>query len=532
MENGRKTIFLAKRFAAMTLAACLVLALAVPGGYAEERKDYYGLYQAAREAGDAARMAEIRAEMPERLHPAKDNETRLWGYINFLGEWVIPPQYETAGLFRGNYAAVSTGDPWDYTMGIIDRAGSWVVEARYFVDEGYDGWTYGGLNRGMYLVWENSENDAEERYRGYFDVRSGHLSQQSTGEWTWWSDAELVPLDDYDEETGEDIAVYIRRSTGEEVIRLKGYETDWLMNTSEFHNGFAMIYREDEDRPCIINEQGEILDIPDTLAFYDSDVGMTGEQYYAFGVLVCRDAETGLFGYWDLNAMDWRVTPQYQWADQFSLNGCACVQLPDGTFGHIDPQGKALAGGFSEEYRFLGDYAYLEAENILIDAAGETALAFPEGWELQVQWDDELNDEYDYYVSPDGLLAVTVEGVGAGVMNLDGDWILPPEDHYVYTGDGLFDIEGWRFFSEGLQAVARRGDITGYRTVKNVYTGTYEEPIYDWKVGYINPQGQVIVDYRYDRGGAFLGGLAEVSRDGMSGYIDAFGREIFFWRDE
>ena len=499
---------------------------------AEGRKDYYGMFEAAKSAGDEALMAEIRAEMPARLHWAKDEETGLYGYINYLGEWAIPPQYAYAGEFRGDYAAVSTGDPWDDTMGIIDRDGNWVVEPHYFFDEGYDGWTYGGLNTGMYLVWDHTDEDAEERYHGYFDVRSGYLSQRNTGDMTWWSDAELVPVDDYDEETDEEIAVYLRRSTGEEAIRLEGYSVDWLMHTSEFHNGFAMIYSDAEDRCHIINEQGEILDLPDCLVFYSS-IDHIDEQRYAFGLLLCRDTETGLYGYWDLIAMDWRVPPQYVWADQFAVNGCACVQTSEGRFGHIDPQGRLLADGFSCAYDFKGDYAWVADEGLLINAAGETVLALTDGWRPQLHWDDELNDACDYYVSPGGVLVVIRDHPiyfgwrVSGLMTLVGDWLLDPEIyswHYSEIG-----AEPHRFFSEGLQAVAKIVGVREWRTVHNVKTGDYEEPVYAYKIGYVDEQGNTVVDFLYDEGGAFLGGLAEVMRGDEVIYVNAFGHEVFSW---
>ena len=43
--------------------------------------------------------------------PAYDENTEKWGYIDQSGQWAIPPQFETAEIFRGNYAAVSMGDP-------------------------------------------------------------------------------------------------------------------------------------------------------------------------------------------------------------------------------------------------------------------------------------------------------------------------------------------------------------------------------------------------------------------------------------
>ena len=197
------------------------------------------------------------------------------------------------------------------------------MEPRYFVDEGYDGWTYGGLDKGMYLVWDG------EGYMGFFDVRSGFLSPD-LGENTWWSDAELLPLTDYDDETNEPTAYYISRATGETAFRLEGYEADYLGHTSEFYNGFAMVYDTDGGEH-IINERGEILPLPENLRFYGEGAGLkTSTLYYRFGLLLCLDTDTGLYGWWDLNAMDWRVQPRYEWAGNFSEDGYACVRAEDG----------------------------------------------------------------------------------------------------------------------------------------------------------------------------------------------------------
>ena len=72
-----------------------------------------------------------------------------------------------------------------------------MVAPQYFVDEGYDGWTYGGLNEGMYLVWDSTEDD-EERVRphyGFFDVPSGYFSGiVFYGEMCWWTQEKLVPI--------------------------------------------------------------------------------------------------------------------------------------------------------------------------------------------------------------------------------------------------------------------------------------------------------------------------------------------------
>ena len=175
-------------------------------------------------------LTAVNADTDSARFPAYDEATGKWGYIDVNGQWAIAPQFETAGIFRGSYAAVSTGDPWEYTMGVIDGSGSWVVEPHYFVDEGYDGWTYGGLNEGMYLVWDSRAGDeARERpHYGYFDVPSGYFSGiVFYGENRWWTQEKLVPIGD----------AFYDRATGQKVIGLpEGYYTDWHGNDSVFHD--------------------------------------------------------------------------------------------------------------------------------------------------------------------------------------------------------------------------------------------------------------------------------------------------------
>ena len=81
MEKREKRLLFQKCALALVLLLCLILPVS---SSAEERTDYYELYQKAKEAGDEEAMARIRAVMPSRLHPAMDDETGLWGYIDYL----------------------------------------------------------------------------------------------------------------------------------------------------------------------------------------------------------------------------------------------------------------------------------------------------------------------------------------------------------------------------------------------------------------------------------------------------------------
>ena len=407
-----------------------------------------------------------------------------------------------------------------------------MLQPRYFVDGGYDGWYYGGLDMGYYQIWEYPYDENEEPKFDFFDVPTGYFSGVIfDDEMIFWNGSRLVPV------TLSGRICYVDRHSGELAFFLPdGLDTNFGDGVeSEFVDGFTTVCADEEEwegiMSCngtfIISDRGEVLDLSGII-YDDTKNGLYAELTQG-GLMAARDEKTGLLGYYDLNKMDWRVPPQFLAGDAFSYSGFACVELETGSYGHIDTQGNLLAQGFGEWYHFLGDYAYLKEKNILIDAAGETVISFPEGCSLQKQWDNEMREGYDYYVSPEGLMEVYYQNVkGYGVMNLQGAWVLPPQkDQYLYCGEEFFSEEGWRFFSDGLQAVRRTLGISGERTITMKDDTTKQVPI-SRGIGYINTQGETVIDYRYDDAGAFLDGLASVERDGQYGYVDRFGHEIGF----
>ncbi len=273
------------RMLILLMALCL---LSVPGR-TEELKDYYSLFQAAKEAGDEGAMAQIRADMPQRLRPFRDSETGLWGYIDFLGEWAIQPQFDNADDFRGDYALAweSSDDEDDEHChaGIIDRNGNWVPEPYYFVDSGFDGWYYGGLNLGYYQIWER----VGDKF-GFFDVPSGCFSGAvCDDELTFWNGFRLAPV------CLNGRQCYVDRPTGEAALYLsEGMMTNPLSRAdSEFVDGFAIVYRDDgretgdwfDEMPeaFIINERGEALDL--------SGIVFSGEEAELYGRITLNDRE-------------------------------------------------------------------------------------------------------------------------------------------------------------------------------------------------------------------------------------------------
>ena len=61
-------------------------------------------------------------------------------------------------------------------------------------------------------------------------------------------------------------------------------------------------------------------------------------------------------------------------------------------------------------------------------------------------------------------------------MNMEGQWLMDPEIYGRNWDDGF--PEAHRFFSEGLQAVIKIVGIKEWRTVHNVKTGDYQEPVF------------------------------------------------------
>ena len=71
----------------------------------------------------------LAADFSEDLAAALDPATKLWGFINTAGEWVVPAQFYAAGTFSEGVAAVQ--DEGSKLWGAIDADGNWAIEPRF-----------------------------------------------------------------------------------------------------------------------------------------------------------------------------------------------------------------------------------------------------------------------------------------------------------------------------------------------------------------------------------------------------------------
>lgn len=63
----------------------------------------------------------------EGMCAVQDFQSGLWGYVDKMGEYVIPPSFEAAEIFSEGLAAVKIGGKW----GFIDQTGNVVIEPSY-----------------------------------------------------------------------------------------------------------------------------------------------------------------------------------------------------------------------------------------------------------------------------------------------------------------------------------------------------------------------------------------------------------------
>ena len=449
------------------------------------------------------------AEENAALFPEKGENGKM-GYINRAGEWVIAPQFDSAGDFRGNYASVAiypadyapeTDDLWDMDCdGIIDRNGDFVLPPTYSLAAGQSGSYFGGKDTGIWLVyrrgdyvWGEDEEGEEILLQcplyGFFDIPSGCFSGLKWGNvWHWCSDSRLIPVMD---EAG---AGYADRSTGELVIPCRYFATD----PGNFHEGVASVAYMDEDwNPLdffLIDETGAEIPLPEGIhAQYAS---------YASEGRITVENEEELQGYADLRG-NVVIPPQFLRASEVE-DGLALVRFREGDWGFIDREGNTVSRGYQDDGYWGPDY---KNGALVVQTAphafsvyavtGEElfSFAFPENLERFDLRPPMENGLCWFYESEKG------EGFRWGLVNLRGEIV--SEAQWL-----LGDFEPMDF-PEGLQLVMR-----------------------DRKWGYIDETGQVALPLIYDWAYSFENGLAWVKIGGRCGYIDHEGREVFFWDTE
>ncbi len=453
----------------------------------------------------------------EPLFNAYDEETGKMGYIDKTGQWVIPPQFDGAYGFRGDYAVVEMApveddepDRWGRRLareGIIDREGNWALPPEYWTDAGYGGWYYGGKDTGIWIIWsrddvyqdvDENENDIlVESLDGFFDIPTGFFSGLK---WTYVDpilDSRLIPVADESQRIG-----YADRTTGELVIPCLYYAA-W---PGDFSEGVVVTALLDENFDpsefFMMDETGAVIPLPDGL--------MVEEGYSASeGLMRVRDRETGLVGFVDLRGK-LMIPPQFAWAENFK-QGYSAVRFPEGDWGYIEREGSVIHRGIAYDGGFWGPDRDNGVYTLQTGKDEWSAFAITGDLLFSIQRENlvKLYSSYDdglfwFAVDPSGKAYYWSQERKFGLVDKTGRvlweavWDMPPEE--------------WGDFSEGLSPVCK--DIDG-----------------QMKWGYIDERGELPLPLIYDAASSFENGLAFVYIGDRCGYIDHDGHFVFSWTD-
>ena len=431
----------------------------------------------------------LTAAAGEQLYPSM-GDNGLWGYINADAEWIIAPQFDDAGAFRGDYAPawmlpedVEPEDMWDVDCeGIIDRQGNWVLPPEYTLHAGQSGIWFGGKDTGIWLVTQwGRDNELE----GFFDIPTGTFSGLKWYHvWHWCSDSRLIPVEDAETM----LAGYADRSTGELVIPCLYYSFD----PANFNDGVASVALSDEDGNEIspwhlINEQGETIPLPEG---WQSDYA----NDFSCGCIAVVSPDN-LWGYAD-GAGNIVIPAQFEDAEQF-CEGFARVTFQAGDVGYIDTNGNVLARGFTHAFDFRNGYAevWLSGKN---GADKVTGWINAKGEIVPFMDSDRFRP-----ISPDRLWLRTEAQYSAPWHLLNGAGnILTAAPVY------LPDMEP-SDFAGGLQPVRNA----------------------EGRWGYIDLDGNVVIPFVYSCAESFDGPLAKVRLGDQVGYIDKSGNAVYMWND-
>ena len=424
------------------------------------------------------------------LYAAK-GDNGLWGHIDEAGNWVIPPKFDSAGDFRGNYAWIQQGD----REGFANRDGEIVLllDEDVYVDSGYDGFYYGGRETGIWLIEGKTEFGAEW-VDGFFDVQSGVYSglkwQQVR---IWCSDSRLIPVADENWKWG-----YVSRDTGEMVIPAK-YDSDNM--GSNFYDGYAVVTFLDDDynivQTLLLDETGKEYPLPEGINAANCDTVISG------GLFEVVD-ENGLYGYCNTSG-EVVIEPQFAYTFEFA-DGYAEVELTDGTYGVIDQTGKVVMRTTDTHYADVRHGCYVlptgEHSFTMYSVAGEELFTL-QGENIVRLWTPEEN----------GLCMYVVEKGRqrrCGWVNMQGKIISEAKWNFPdYDQTGVY-------FPSGLQAVY---DIDGTRLA-----------------GYLDESGELAIPLQFSFVTQFYGELAYVGMvqdDGTTqdGYINQQGEWVYSWTE-
>ena len=340
-------------------------------------------------------------------------------------------------------------------------------------------------------------------------------------------------------------------------------------DASEFNEyGIATVYIGDINRvdgeTFFINEKGEIITNP--------VYGINEYQQYGFDLPLLYGldlfTEGDLFGYVN-EENEVVIAPQYIDAQPFAKNGLAGVMVA-GKWGYINEKNEMVIEPQYDEAGVFFESGYagvsIDGKFALINSAGQiiekTEYEYAGVSSTYTVEDTKFGEPshcnglvFKSIYEDFGLLRFYDQNTNrCGLMNMLGEVILAPDYTEIFLpGEFIGEGPGWGDHGTGFIMVEKEEYMYGLVSqTGEIIMEPFESygicfgekelgvVMIDGKSGYINPEGEIVIEPRYKYAGTFAAnGLAWVCEDtdgGKYGYIDIRGKYVidvqFDWAND
>ncbi|WP_237561870.1 WG repeat-containing protein [Flagellimonas algicola] len=240
--------------------------------------------------------------------------------------------------------------------------------------------------------------------------------------------------------------------------------------------------------------------------------------------LLAMVMKDGKYGYINPEG-DYVISPRYPLARSFS-NGMACVNFNGvrsdffpgtigGSYAFIDTSGKLKfeEKAFSLPVSFFNDYAIIESNNQTVGFIDKNLDLVVDGFDVLMPFREGMS------------AAVKRSENTVGFIDTTGEWRIKLDLKSHRIGDFH---EGYAFFMKdnGYGYLNKQGEIV----IEPIYEGTYDFHeglgafLLNKKFGFLNKEGKVVINNEYENVGDFSNGLCAVQKNGKWGYIDHKGK--------
>lgn len=281
-----------------------------------------------------------------------------------------------------------------------------------------------------------------------------------------------------------------------------------------FSDGLAAVKRRDTYYLEFIDRSGKTIIPPSSDISYISEGPAPFYPRFPFNEGLHRFRSKGTFGFIGITG-EVAIKPRYEWAYQFS-EGLAAVEV-NGKWGYINKEDHFViepqfegAYDFSEGLAGIqinGKYGYIDREGkTIIEPKFDSAYNFSEGF----AW-VKVNDKWGL-INQNGVFVIEPRFDDWISFFRDGRLIVATDNRWQVidsNGTVVFENQQYHFCSES-------GFSDGMCVIKNAKD----------KYGFIDKDGNLTIDCKYDYAYAFSEGLAAVEVNRKDGYIDKTGRFV------